>query len=390
MPSLSALTDLLEHLFRYGEIAPREIRRDWQVWLPLLVKANFLQPLATEEVVITPLLYTVQEQTAVERQRYICFKLPAYRRYLLAILAQGLVSAGQLTGEEYRRRVAVWVGHDLAHLAGELNQLLDHWEISQPRLIDRSSAAVAAEFAAWHQAHGSYAEWDRTLLGRSGAPEDLFTAVLHHAAVLAHTATPSISQDHVAALLPSFALSLNGAAGLTLPPPASWTRARRQIQSSLPFYDAADRPLFDETLSPLAIWQDILARQPYYRAILRLFIAARFSGYSEAFSLRFADEWETARLYWGDRADVFLAALWPGLIQAMGYWPGTAVTTADLQRVLDHWRRVEVVTAASDAQLMLTESYARTLHERRRAQLLLRGQSRLEQERVDAFLKEFA
>ncbi|MBK8988198.1 MAG: hypothetical protein IPM39_19385 [Chloroflexi bacterium] len=323
--------------------------------------------------------------------RGICFGIPFYRLYLLAILAHGLVGAGQVPGDEYRQRVAHWVSRDLPHLAGELNQLLDGWENGRDRLIDRPPAEVTAHFAAWHEGHESFAEWDRQLLGVSGAPEQLFTAVLHHAAAFTTPTPMPEQQQQPIALLPPFELTPNGSGSLALPPPCPWTRARQRVHSSLPFYDGAERPLFDAAQHALIIWQDMLAQQPYYRAILRLFIAARFSDYSgETCAVRFADDWSTARLYWADKPGNSLAALWPGLVQGMGYWPGTAVAPADLQRVLAHWHKVEVISATADGRLTLTDAYARTLHERRRAQQLLRGAARAEQEQVNALLRRGA
>jgi hypothetical protein len=213
----------------------------------------------------------------------------------------------------------------------------------------------------------------------------LFTAVLSHTAAFQH---PTFQQDNEKpiVLLPPFDLPLDSNGKLTLPPPASWLRARQQIHSSLPFYSADDQPLFDASQPLLTIWQDMLAQQPYYRALLRLFIAARFSNYgSNPIMLQTADDWGEMVVQIGEQQRGLLSDLLPGLVSLLGCHPLALVTSDTIRRILGHWQKVAVI-GVENGRLVLTETYARTLHERHRAQMLLRGLARAEQTRVEAFL----
>ncbi len=385
--NLDDLRSLLQHICLYAELSSVEIKREWRAWLPSLSDADWLRPQSDGKYIGSNTFLTLSLLASTDtRLLHICFSTPTYRHYLLTILAQGLVSAGQVAGAEYRQRVCLWVTKDLPHLAGELNHLLDEVEGHTGRLVDRSPAETAAIFAARHQKHESFAEWDRALLGLSGSPEQLFTAVLNQAAAFQRP-HPYPANASPLALLPPFDLTVDGNGKLNLPPPAPWTRARQQFHSSLPFYDSHDHPLFDTSQPVLTIWQDALAQQPYYRACLRLLIAAHFSDYGGLpITLLAADDWAETAVQVGQQPRGRLSDLLPGMVSALGYQPLTPVTAGDVRRILTHWQKVAVVGLA-DGRLALNESYARTLHERRRARLLLRGPARAEQEQLETFLK---
>jgi len=89
----------------------------------------------------------------------------------------------------------------------------------------------------------------------------------------------------------------------------------------------------------------------------------------------------------GNRVRGTLAKLLPDLVTVMGYHAQSKLSPRQAGRVLEHWIAVGTLERR-DSQIVLRESYARTLHERRRARMLLRGTVRDEQERLERFLKE--
>ena len=385
-PDPVALSLLLAHLSTYGELYPAEVDRAAQRWLPLLTEAGWVAPLdggayaATNAYLALP-----ADLSESERLRRVCFALLAYRRYLVAVLVEGLVQAGQV---DYHEQLEQWVAHELAGLVGEINALLDELEARHGCMVEWPLERVAACFADWHAQYESFAAWDRALLGLSGTPEQLFTAVLSHAAAFASTPPVAVSSDMAVALLPDFDLTKDAAGHLALPPPGSWSTARQSVCSSLPFFDAQGKPLYDATQPVPVIWQDVLAQQPYYRAVLRTMIAVRFSSYgSDALTLFVPDELSDARVLVGSRECGALVDLLPPLIETLGCRVLSRPSPARVGRILEHWIDVGTFEFKGD-QVFLREPYARTLHERRRALMLLRGPAREEQVRLERYLKE--
>ena len=386
-PDPVALSPLLAHLSTYGELYPAEVDRAAQRWLPLLAEAGWVASLADGGAYAATNAYLAlpADLSELEHQRRVCFALPAYRRYLVAVLAEGLVWAGQV---DYHEQLEQWIAHDLAGLAGEINALLDELDAGQGRMVEWPSERVAACFSDWHTQHESLAAWDRTLLGLSGTPEQLFTAVLSHAASFASPHPAVVSSDMPVALLPDFDLTKDAAGHLALPPPGSWSIARQSVCSSLSFFDAQGDPLCDATQPVPVIWQDVLAQQPYYRAVLRIVIAVRFSGYgSDALTLFVPDELGDARVLVGNRECGALVDLLPALVETLGYRALSRPSSAQVGHILGHWIDVGAFEFKG-GQVLLQESYARTLHERRRALMLLRGPAREEQVRLERYLKE--
>jgi hypothetical protein len=380
---------LLARLSIYGELYPAEVDRAAQRWLPLLTKAGWAAPLADGACVATnAYLALPADLSELERLRRVCFAIPAYQCYLVAVLAEGLVKAGQLDG--YYEQLEQWVAHDLAGVAGEINALLDELETSQERIVEWPPQRVTACFADWHARHEPFTNWDRALLGLSGTPEHLFTAILGHTDAFAIPRPAVILGDMPVALLPDFDLTKEEG-GLGLPPYASWSTDRQSVHSSLPFFDAQGKPLYDVQEPVSIIWQDVLAQQPYYRSVLRTAIAVRFSSYGpDALTLFVLNGLSDARVLLGGRERGKLVDLLPGLVARMGYRALCRPSPERVGRILEHWITVGVFDVVNGSHIFLHESYARTLHERRRATMLLRGSAREEQVRIERFLKEIA
>lgn len=383
------LSPLLAQLATYGECGRLEVAHSSREWLPVLVVAGWLVSPAPEIYVVTPAFLTsALAASEADSLRRVCFAFPLYRRYLLAIITEGLVTAAQWG--ELREQVERWVMQDLVRLVPEIHLIMDEVEANQGRLVERSKDRITTEFARWHSQHGSFATWDASLLGRTGAPDELFTAVLSHADDFTGTRPmPSVDMRPLAFLI-DFDLPQNGSGQLALPPAAPWTRARFAVHSSLRFYDYDGNACFDAARPTLMIWQDVLTQQPYYRAVLRCAITARLSGYDSSVNeimLTAPGALEDTRVRGARGHDAALADLLPELVAAMGYWPVSRPSREQVGRILRHWIALDVIERRGD-RLQLTSSYAPTLHERERARMLLRGPAKAERENFEKRLRE--
>ena len=106
-------------------------------WVTVLVEAGVLEEVHHDGVDavawhLTPDFVFLLDRDGTQVARRACFAVPAYRDYLVGILAEGLVDAARaaMTAE-----LEEWTRDDLATLIPELNRLLDGLE-TQERLID--------------------------------------------------------------------------------------------------------------------------------------------------------------------------------------------------------------------------------------------------------------
>ena len=385
-PDPAALLPLLVHLSTYGELYPAELNRAAHHWLPLLTDAGWVASLDCEVYRVTNAYLALPAGLSeLERQRRICFAIPAYRRYLIAVLAEGLVQAGQM---DYHEQLERWVTHDLAGLSSEINALLDELEAGQGHMVEWPTEDATARFDDWHTQLKSFAAWDRTLLGVSVKHDQLFMAVLCRVEALSMPRSEGVSQDTPAALLPDFDLTRDARGHLALPPPVPWSTARQSICSSLRFFDAQGNPLYDMTQPVSVTWQDVLAQQPYYRAVLRTAIAVRFSSYRpDRLELFSPNELGDTRVLISGQERGSLADRLPHLVEVLGFRALSRPSPSRVGQILEHWIAVGALEVRG-GQIFLRESYARTLHERHRALMLLRGPAEEEWVRLERYLRE--
>jgi len=387
LPDPVLLPPLLAHLSTYGECNRLELAPSSRGWLGLLTEAGWLVALDAETYAVSPAFLALPQTTAeMERLWRVCFAVPQYRRYLSAILAEGLVTAAQVSA--LRDHVEKWIFQDLVCLAPEINAILDEVEAGQARLVEKTKDSVSGEFARCHRKDESFAAWDAALFGFTGTSDQLFTAILSRATGFKKARPVWPADEKPLALLVDFDLPEDDSGQLVLPPPAPWTRARRAVHSSLPFYDYAGAACFDRTRAVLEVWQDVLVGQPYYRAALRCAIVAHFSGYgfSEVF-LTAPGPLEETRVKGERNPGVVLADLLPELVTAMGYWPGARPSAEQTGRILQHWIALNVIERR-EGYLQLAPSYVQKLHEPQGAHMLLRGPAKPERENFEKRLRE--
>jgi hypothetical protein len=386
-PELATLAKLIAHFARYGECYRRELGVDTDRWLIELSQTDWVKPVGPDAFQASARLLQVTclpgEQ---EWLRYICFSLPAYRHYLLMVLVQGLVMAARTDYDE----LDDWIFTKLNHLTQELNHVLDEIETLDHRVVDWPDAEVRQFFTDWHQRHDPPAAWNHDLLNLHNSHDQMFPAVLERAQYFT-APEPTIQRELPVTLMLRFELPLDSSSRPTVPQPAAWCTARRQVHSSLPMYDAEGRCLFAADWPAMQVWQDGLARQPYYRAVLRAAIAAHFSPYS-AMPIRLsiapdAPDLGHVVVVRNERTVAPLQELLLPLLDLMGYHTFAPVSSADLAQILRHWSAIGVLTT-NTGDILLTPGFQQSLHQRHLATLLLRGSARDEQARIDKFLRE--
>lgn len=387
LPDVSNLQPVLAHLSSFGECCPAELERSARPWLDLLAEAGWLLKSGQDVFVVTQAFLTLGvELTTLDSLRRVCFAVPAYRRYLMAVLAEGLVTAGLV--DDFQEQLEKWIVGDLALLAPEINAILDDLEDGQRRMIEWSKQQIEDRFRSWHHNHPSFAPWDAVLLSLSGMPEQLFTAVMTRSAAFVRPGVQSLEETRPLAFLPMFDLPKDDAGRLALPAPAAWSRARHCVHSSVPLYALDSRPLYDQAQPIRTVWQDVLAQQPYYRAVLRIAIVARFSlPNAGKLVLSVTDDLAGTQVHVEGRPGKPLVQLLSPLVEAMGFRSATPVEPGHVWRILEQWMAVEVLEKR-DGDLQLQESYAATLHERRRRKALLCDAGAQEQNQVKLILKD--
>ncbi len=274
-----AAIELGGHLATWGEISRGEVAalRGATEWLSVFVEAGVLEEVydgGAEPACwhLTPRFACLLDSDGQHTARRACFAVPAYRRYLVGILVEGLVGAAQAS---MGAQVEEWTGDLLAGLLTELNAVLDELEVAG-RLVDVPKADLSTRFASLPGRDGSFSRWDQVLLGTSGRPDALFDFVLRRFAPLANAPDPV--DDPPAVLRP---LPLNrdegfglGAASL----PAPWNTRRRGVMGTVPLVDEHGRRLFDEdaalTLVLPEFLRDAIVEHPFYAAVVHLAICA--------------------------------------------------------------------------------------------------------------------
>lgn len=271
----------IRHLATWGEVSVAELRRmkDGQEIIPALVETGLIEEIrengSTVCWALTPKgehLLVLDSTTAM---KVALFQVPSYRKYLVGILAEGLVTAAKAGMHD---RVEKWTGPELAPWLSEINGILDSIEKSGVRLVDATSAQIASKFSALPIRRRSYWPWDQLLLARTARPSLLFDSVLRKFVPMGVIPSPPPT-DLPAAVLRS--LPFNSDDGFTWSKElqeAPWNVRRRRIRSSVPLFDEQGQFLFASSNgsaeSRLAAIQDALLAHPFYSGVVQLAISA--------------------------------------------------------------------------------------------------------------------
>ena|GEM_PF-1618273 len=273
---------LIEHLATWGEVSEYETCtfRGCTEWLDVLRGAGLIGEVHSKEGEVIAWALTRKGEPLLDvhlddATKLALFQVPAYRAYLMGILAEGLVLVARAGMHE---QLEAWTGADLAPLVPEINTALDHVEDSSSRLIDASRNEIERRCAAMPGRNTDFSSWDQPLLGRAGRAQDLFEFVLRKFAPFA-VPPPSLGGDDPATVLRRLPLASDD--GLELDQglrPDGWSIGRRRVKSSIFIFDEHGRYLDgpDGLLGcPLrATLQDALVEQPFYKAVVHLAICA--------------------------------------------------------------------------------------------------------------------
>lgn len=331
-PNPATAAPLLEHLTTWGEVASCELRSLSHValWIPMLLDAGVLCEIAGSDGHIHSWALTTAAQELLEidgtlATRRALFQVPVYRRYLVGILAEGLVGAAKTAMWENLER---WTGDELVPLLEEVNGVLDGVERDGHRLVDDSTEVIRQRSASFPGRDYDFSAWNQFLLGRAGRAEDLFDFALRRFALAAMlTSQPTRARSAVLHTLP-----LNTDDGFVPTAatfPAAWNTRRATVASGLALFDEQGARLFDtddlraDAITPAV--QDALLEQPFYKAVVHLAISAWRSPAStipevELYVSPGAATHEVTVLLDGRDAGR-LAALLPALVGLQGFVP---------------------------------------------------------------------
>lgn len=371
-PRPADATALFDHLATWGEVSKDELRNLRAVeWASALVEAGVLgkvQDDSADTVAwhLTPDFVFLLDRDGTQVARRACFAVPAYRDYLVGILAEGLVDAARaaMTAE-----LEAWTRDELATLIPELNGLLDGLE-TQGRLIDLPPSDFEARIAGLPGRDGSFASWDHFLLGQSGRPKTLFDFVLRRFVQPPHAA-PRV-EDPAAVLRP---LPLSREDGFDLGSsslPSSWNTKRRGICSGVALIDEHGRRLFDEDRPLTEVLPDLIrnsiVEHPFYGAVVHLAISAWRSPAARIPSIEIfvpaSGALHDTSILLGSRDVGRLADLLGDLVRAQGFAPfglqDGRVPGALMANVLRNLIELRILSR-QDELLVLDEQYQASL-----------------------------
>lgn len=270
---------LMMHLISWGEIAVCELAAipNGAEWLRVfketgLVTENESGDGVPSAWVLAPFADVLFDVEAELTLKYALFQISSYRRYLLGIVAEGLVLAAKA---EMFNRIENWSGDVLLSILGELNQVLDALE-QDDRLVDETSSRINQFCDELPERVKDWNHWNQLLIGQTGRPQDLFDFVLKRFAPCAHL--PANQQGDLApALIRPLPLNPDDGFDPSYPPrPAPWNIRRRRVSSGIVLFNERGQPLID-LASPATMrkaLQDALLEHPFYKAVVHLAISA--------------------------------------------------------------------------------------------------------------------
>lgn len=274
---------LIEHLSMWGEVSAYEVRKlggSAAAWLEILGEAGVVEEVRSETGETIAWALTRSGEALLDAQpdgaaRLAMFQVPAYRGYLVGILAEGLALAAKA---DMREQLEAWTGGELSALLPEINAALDTVEESRMRLVDGGRADVETRCSALPGRNTDYGTWDQVLLGRAGRPQDLFDFVLRKFAPLA-TLPPASRGDGAATVLralpPASEDGMDRGQALR---PCAWNIRRQRVKSGVPLFDEQGHFLHDPDLPAKDVlrraFPDALVEHPFYRAVVNLAICA--------------------------------------------------------------------------------------------------------------------
>lgn len=368
---------LIEHFSMWGEVSAYEVRKlggSATVWLEVLGEAGVVEELHSETGETIAWALTRSGEALLDAQpdgagRLALFRVPAYRSYLVGILAEGLALAAKADMHE---QLETWTGGELTALLPEINGALDAVEGTRGRLIDVGRAEVEKRCSALPGRNTDFGTWDQVLLGRAGRPQDLFDFVLRKFAPLA-TLPPAPQGDGVATALRALPLAPeDGMDRGQAHRPCAWNVRRQRVKTGAPLFDEQGCYLYDPNLPTIDVLRrampDALVEHPFYRAVVNLAICAWRSPATTmplvALRMLPGGDLGDVRLVVGARDAGLLRDCLPGLVCLQGVrsrgLPNHAVPPVLMANVLRNLLEFEMLGQVED-ELRLHPDFQRSL-----------------------------
>jgi hypothetical protein len=270
---------VIRHLATWGEVSIAETRQiqDGELAVSTLVQSKLVESIGAGRKALgwslTPGGTSLLDQDQINATKAAAFQVPAYREYVLGILAEGLVTAARAGMQD---RVEGWTGGELIGLLREINRVLDRMEVGGVRLVDLTLEGIRGRFSALDSRSSSFSAWDQVFLGQTSRPDDLFEFALRRFAPLAILPLPDRDTTQIAVLRTIPLNADDGFTSKTLSRAEAWSTRRLRIQGSVPLFDDQGRPLFASSDSTALIEsiQDALLAQPFYQAVVQLAVCS--------------------------------------------------------------------------------------------------------------------
>lgn len=362
LQSAQALIDLLT---TWGEVTRFELSgvAGAQDWITAFENAGVLHTAGTDIWSLSPELWSLLQEEPEKAVRTALFQVPAYREYLISILAEGAASAAK---QNLHDEVEKWSGNELLPFLTSINRMLNQIEADGKRIIDQKADQIPALFAVLSERQTNWDNWNQTLLGRTARPQDLFTFVLNR---FVPYAKPESCNAHgrTPALLPILSLvDADGNAQFMNLVPAPWNISRADIQSGIALFDEHGKPMSD-LCTEKAAWialQDALIEQPFYKAVTQLAInhyrAKTASSPSFELVVQPGAGLSGVELFYETRKIGMLKDWMPVLVQCQECFAARPLEDEQVENMMENLLALDILDQ-SDDNLVLHEDFQSTL-----------------------------
>lgn len=387
---LKSAAEIINHLITWGEVTHFELNSISGApgWITAFENAGVLHTAAVDIWSLSPEFWSLLREDTEKAVRTALFQIPAYREYLISILAEGAAFAAK---QGLHDEVENWSGNELLLFLASINRMLNIIETDGKRIIDQKADQIPALFASLPERQTNWDKWNQFLLGRTARPQDLFDFVLNRFIPYAKP-DPCKAHGRTPALLPIFPLvDAYGNALFVNLVPAPWNISRSDIQSGIALFDEHGKPLYDKGTAEGArnALQDALIEQPFYKVVTQLAInhyrAMTVASPSFELCLRPGAALYDVELFYETRKIGLLKEWLPVLVECQGCFAARPLDGSQVGNMVENLLTLDIMDQ-SDDNLVLHEEFQSTLMATRLRSVFRPGKS-LQDRMIEAVRK---